>query len=256
MTPKILTYLQKLEAEKDIHILLACETGSRAWGFPSPDSDFDVRMIYVHKTNWYLSVNEARDTLERMFENRELDITGWELKKALTLMGKSNPALLERIQSPIVYRADEEFVQDMQEIAWSHYSRITAIHHYYSMAKKIADEFSDRNEYKLKKLFYALRTATVCKWISERTEIPPIEFPRIYNGLDLAPNLVRRIDELIQLKKTKPESYLHPNEPLILDFIQSCLEETANIKHTLSAGRRSVAELNAVLRKYIHKYDP
>ena len=101
MTEKINQYLDKIEIEKKVKILLACETGSRAWGFPSPDSDFDIRIIYVHKKDWYLSLNERKDSIELMFENNDIDITGWDLRKSLRLLHKSNPPLLERIQSPI-----------------------------------------------------------------------------------------------------------------------------------------------------------
>jgi predicted nucleotidyltransferase len=69
MEEKIKKYLSDLEKEKGIEILLACETGSRAWGFPSPDSDFDVRVIYKHKKNWYLSLTEEKDTIEYFLEN-------------------------------------------------------------------------------------------------------------------------------------------------------------------------------------------
>jgi len=83
MKKKIKKYLEQIEEEKEIKILLACETGSRAWGFPSPDSDYDIRIIYVHRNNWYLSVNEQKDTIDIMLENNDLDISGWELKSHL-----------------------------------------------------------------------------------------------------------------------------------------------------------------------------
>ena len=100
---KIKKYLTVLEKEKGIQILLACETGSRAWGFPSPDSDFDVRIIYKHPTDWYLSLTEEKDTLECFYENRDIDISGWDVRKCLRLLWKSNASMLERIQSPMVY---------------------------------------------------------------------------------------------------------------------------------------------------------
>ena len=98
MKEKIKQYLKEIEQRKNIKILFACETGSRAWGFPSPDSDFDIRLIYRHKKSWYLSLNEKKDTIELMADNNELDLSGWDLKKSLTLLSKSNPPLLEKIQ--------------------------------------------------------------------------------------------------------------------------------------------------------------
>lgn len=164
MEEKIKKYLNQLEEEKKIKILLACETGSRAWGFPSPDSDYDVRIIYVHDVDWYLSLKEKKDTIEWMLENNDLDITGWDLRKVLRLLWKSNPPLLERIQSPIIYRVDEKFLKDINTLATSYYSKIATMHHYLSMAKKTFEELNPQ-EYKLKKLFYALRNSTACKWI-------------------------------------------------------------------------------------------
>ena len=82
MSKRITQYLDKIEKQKEVKILLACETGSRAWGFPSPDSDFDIRIIYVHKKNWYLSLSEQKDSIDLMFENNDIDISGWDLRKS------------------------------------------------------------------------------------------------------------------------------------------------------------------------------
>ena len=84
----IITIFKEIEERKKIKILYACETGSRAWGFPSPDSDYDVRFIYMHERDWYLSLNDRDDTVETM--QGDLDITGWDLKKSLVLLKKSN----------------------------------------------------------------------------------------------------------------------------------------------------------------------
>ncbi len=223
MTEKIIQYLDKIEKEKEIKILLACETGSRAWGFPSPDSDFDIRIIYVHKKDWYLSLSEKKDSIELMFENNDIDITGWDLRKSLRLLQKSNPPLLERIQSPILYKSDNAFLAEINELANSQYSRIATIHHYLSMAKKFTEELKEKEDYKLKKFFYALRSATACKWILEREEMPPIEFQKMIDGLNIESNLLKRIGELIELKATINESYLHKGENELTSFIENCI---------------------------------
>ena len=109
MEARILEVVEKLEADLDIRVLLACETGSRAWGFASPDSDYDIRLLYCHPVEWYLSVNEPKDELSSMEDDNLLDITGWELRKTLRLLNKSNMAVFERLVSSIVYRQDEQF---------------------------------------------------------------------------------------------------------------------------------------------------
>lgn len=236
MKQKILHYLKQLEEEKDITILLAVETGSRAWGFPSPDSDFDVRLIYVHKQDWYLSLNEKKDSIEVMFEDNEIDISGWELRKSLRLLGKSNASLLERIQSSIIYHMDEDFLKGITNIAEDQYSRIGTIHHYLSMTKKFIFEMEQEKEYKLKKFFYALRSATACKWILERDEIPPISFHKMLNGLNLDKSLLVQIHKLIELKSTISERYMHQGEEELFNYIKQSIKQAEEKKSSLPAS--------------------
>ncbi len=249
MENRIKTYLSEIEEEKNIKILLACETGSRAWGFPSPDSDYDVRIIYMHKTEWYLSLNEQKDTIERMLDNNEIDITGWELRKTLRLLLKSNPALLERLQSSILYKIDASFLTEMQNLAGQCYSRISTMHHYLSMSKKCFAEVKESSKYKLKKMFYALRASMACKWILENDEMPPISFLKMMDGVNLNKALHHRILELIELKATKSESYFHTGEEVIFQFIEDTIEEATLKGKKLPAGKGSMELLNTMFRK-------
>lgn len=249
MEEKIKKYLSDLEKEKGIVILLACETGSRAWGFPSPDSDFDVRVIYKHEKDWYLGLTEEKDTIEYFLENNEIDISGWDLRKSLRLLWKSNPPLLERIQSPIIYKADKEFLTEINSVAQKTYSRIASIHHYLSMAKKAFEEVVNSEEYKLKKFFYALRASVACLWILEKEEIPPIEFGKMLKGLDLSVNLTTRIGELIELKSTISEIYLHKGENKLIEFMKTCIERADNESQSLPASKGQINDLNDFFRK-------
>lgn len=249
MKDKILQYLHKVQNENEIEILLACETGSRAWGFPSPDSDFDVRFIYRHKKDWYLNLNQQKDTIEKMYENNEFDLSGWDLKKSLNLLWKSNPPLLERIQSPIIYISDSEFIEGINILAQKSYSKIATMHHYLSMSKKIYLEFKDNPTVKLKKLFYALRTSIVCKWILEREEIPPIVFQKILKELHIQESIKQRIYELIDLKATKNEDYLHYKEVEINNFIERCIQEAEKGANSLPASKGKIEDLNSFFLK-------
>ena len=249
MKEKIKGYLSEIEQEKNVKILLACETGSRAWGFPSPDSDYDVRMIYVHPKDWYLSLSEKKDTIERMVENNDLDITGWDLRKTLRLLWKSNPPLLERIQSPILYRYNESFLTTINEHARSCYSRIATLHHYLSMARKCYEEVIRDEAFKLKKFFYALRTATVCKWILERDDIPPIAFRKVMDGLTIEPSHAKRISELIVLKSTVGEAYYHRGEEALLQFIKECIAVAEVNANHLPPARAEKENLDTFFRK-------
>ncbi len=249
MEEKIKKYLSDLEKEKGIEILLACETGSRAWGFPSPDSDFDVRVIYKHDKDWYLSLSEEKDTIEYFLENNEIDISGWDLRKSLRLLWKSNPPLLERIQSPIIYKCDKEFLTEINSVAQKSYSRIATIHHYLSMAKKAFEEVVNSEEYKLKKFFYALRASVACLWILEKEEMPPIEFGKMLNGLKLSEDLKIRIYELIKIKSTISETYLHHGEKELFEFMKSCIERAEIESQRLPASKGQISELNDFFKK-------
>ncbi len=254
MKEKIQHYLQELEQNRKIKILLACETGSRAWGFPSPDSDYDIRLIYVHQPDWYLSINEPKDSVDLMLEDNEIDISGWELKKSLQLLKKSNPPLLERIQSPIVYQEDAEFVKEIRSLAGSCYSRIASMHHYLSMSKKMLDLVEANESFKLKKFFYALRTALVCKWILEKEQIPRIEFEKLYGNLGLGEELCQRIEELIRLKAMQDEAQMHQGESALMSCIRDCISQAEQQKDQLPNSKYEIEALNQLLRKYVRKY--
>ena len=249
MKEQIKGYLTQIEQERNVKILSACETGSRAWGFPSPDSDYDVRMIYVHPADWYLTLSERKDTIERMLEDNELDITGWDLRKTLRLLWKSNPPLLERIQSPILYKFEEEFLAEINELARNCYSRIATLHHYLSMARKGYEEVTSNEAFKLKKFFYALRSATVCQWILKREDIPPIEFSKLLNGLAIDSHLVNRIYELIELKSAVGEAYYHEGEKELLSFIKHCIANAEEHGGDLPSARADKEDLDLFFRK-------
>lgn len=249
MENRIAHYLNKIEQEQQIKILLACETGSRAWGFPSPDSDFDVRIIYCHTKDWYLSLTEPKDSIDLMFDDNVIDITGWDLRKTLRLLLKSNASVLERIQSPIIYKQDEAFVREINELSPQFYARIATIYHYLGLAKKCFADIEKQPEFKLKKFFYALRAAVNCIWILEREEVPPIVFQEALAGIEIDSNLVARINELIALKATKSEAYFHSGEAELIKFIKKSIKRTQRESTALPASKGDVETLNSFFIK-------
>lgn len=260
MRKRIENKLTELAESKNIRILMACETGSRAWGFASPDSDYDVRFIYAKEEDWYLSLSEKKDTIEYMSEDKELDLTGWDIRKALRLLYKSNPPLLERAQSPILYREEKDFRAEFLALAKASYSPISTLYHYLGMAKKAYLDIEGKEEIKLKRLFYALRAAMACRWIFEKEEMPPIEFRKMMNGLakpvgaahELQPEspIVRRINELMEIKAEAPESYMHPAEPLINAFIEAEITRATEKGNDLP-GRKGNVDLDSFFRKIL-----
>jgi uncharacterized protein len=178
MSPEILASLDEVELKYSVHILLAVESGSRAWGFASQDSDYDVRFIYVHPAAWYLSVFEQREVIEPQGEGL-LDPSGWDLRKTLRLFAKCNLALNEWLNSPIVYREAEGFRNQLQSLIPIFFNPIAAIHHYVRMASASFDTRAGGTVIRTKKLFYTLRALFACRWVERTTSQPPTEFERL-----------------------------------------------------------------------------
>ncbi|AZK48653.1 nucleotidyltransferase domain-containing protein [Paenibacillus lentus] len=207
---QILAQLRQIEQEEQVKIIYACESGSRAWGFPSKDSDYDVRFIYVRPIEWYLSIFEKRDVIERPINNL-LDINGWDLKKALNLFRKSNPPLLEWLQSPIVYMEDYSAAEQIRGFSSLTFSPKACMYHYLHMAEGNYREYLQREQVKIKKYFYVLRPVLACEWIEKYGTMPPIEFTTLTDQLLPAESEVKAaIDSLLVRKKAGDEMDFEP----------------------------------------------
>lgn len=178
MKERIEAELVRIESRYEVRLLFVVESGSRAWGFASPDSDYDVRFVYAHRRDWYLSVFEQRDVIEEMLPDK-LDISGWDLRKALRLFSKCNVALNEWLSSPIVYAETPGFRSALAALMPAYFNPVAALHHYRRMAEHaLADSLAERR-IRIKKLFYALRAILACRWISNMQAQPPTEFSRL-----------------------------------------------------------------------------
>ncbi|GAA0188982.1 nucleotidyltransferase domain-containing protein [Fulvivirga kasyanovii] len=240
--------LKAIEKQKGVKVLYACESGSRAWGFPSPDSDYDVRFIYAHDLDWSLSIRKRKDTID-LPVNDLLDIGGWEVGKALKLLWKSNGPFLEWMQSPIVYHADDSFTSMIKELCPYYFSPIALMHHYQSMAKKYYEACQGQKEVKLKRYFYALRAAMAGKWIREKGSMSPIQLTKM---LVLADEPVcRRIYELIDVKSCQSEGYVHPAEPLLNDFLAQTIQDNDLIAASLPSARGDFEKLDRFYRAVV-----
>lgn len=244
MEKKILEKLKQVEQEKNVEILYAVESGSRAWGFASPDSDYDIRFIYKHELNYYLSLWEQTDVIEFMTEE-DLDGSGWDLRKTLKLLSKSNAPLLEWLFSPVVYFENEAFVTQMRRLAQECFSPVACLHHYLGTTKNFMD-VCQAEEVKLKSYFYALRTALAGKWIIEHNSFPPVDFMEL---LPIAPqNIQEKVKELMTIKAKQDEKYLHPKEVLITDFLMETVKFNQENANGLGSGKKMAVELDEVFR--------
>ncbi|MBI5352434.1 MAG: nucleotidyltransferase domain-containing protein [Chloroflexi bacterium] len=237
MKKNILAQLNEIEKNHDVVILYACESGSRAWGFPSADSDYDVRFIYLRPVKWYLSVEEKRDVIEVPI-NDQLDINGWDLKKALQLFRKSNPPLLEWLGSPIVYLEKYSIRSQLRDLAKMYYSPISCFHHYLSAARGHYRDALSENGIKLKWYFYTLRTLLAAQWINAGYGVVPTEFAILLERLVTSPTLKAEILELVKVKESGTEKDRQPNIPSINTYIET---EMARLEKTqISLENKSV----------------
>lgn len=216
---EILARLARAEREHDVRVLLAVESGSRAWGFASPNSDYDARFIYVHRPEWYLSVGleEQRDVIEYPIVD-DLDINGWDLRKALRLYWKSNPAFMEWIQSPLIYSQQGRFLDGSRALMRDVYSVESGMYHYRSMAKTNYRGYLQNDLVPLKKYFYVLRPLLAVRWLERFGTPAPIEFDRLLATVDDRA-LLDAIDALLAQKRASPELGLSPQVPVIHEFI-------------------------------------
>jgi predicted nucleotidyltransferase len=247
MKEKILEKLKEIETEKRVEILYAVESGSRAWGFASPDSDYDIRFIYKHDLDYYLSLWEKTDVIEFMTED-DLDGSGWDLRKTVRLFAKSNAPLLEWLFSPVVYYENEAFTSEMRHLAKDCFSPVACLHHYLGTTKNFMD-ICEQEEVKLKSYFYALRTALAGKWIIANNTFPPVDFMEL---LPIAPqNVQEKVKELIIIKANQDESYLHPKEALITTFLQETVVFNQENASDLGSGKKMSKELDGVFRHMV-----
>lgn len=206
MREKIIESLRQLEKEKDIKILLAVESGSRAWGFSSSDSDYDVRFIYAHKPDWYLSVFPKKDVIERMIGNHLLDMSGWELRKTLQLLYKSNPNLADWLLTDQIYISEPEFLAEIRDMQSRYYNPIQAMYHFLSIAKKHDEKYLSKNGFTLKRFLYFLRGLLACEYIEAQKTHPPVEFERLVDATVKDQSQKQEIRKIIELKRISKES--------------------------------------------------
>lgn len=245
--------LLEIEEQEQVKILLAVESGSRAWNVASPDSDYDVRFVYVRRKKDYLRLEEVRDTIEWQLDD-VLDINGWDLKKALVQFHKSNATLFEWSNSPIVYKMTEEW-KKVYSVARDYFSMKSAVYHYYGIANSTYCQFLQEEQVKYKKYFYALRPLFACKYIEAHHCPPPVLFADFLN--DEVPAALRDgIEELLELKKQSGEKEKNDQIPVIREFIRDELQIQKALVESMTDDRKKDWEaLNAVFCEILDEHE-
>ena len=239
MKETILKSLLKIEEDYNVKILYAAESGSRAWEFPSKDSDYDVRFIYVHKKDDYLTIDQMgigkkRDVIELPI-NDLLDITGWELTKTLRLFRKSNPPLMEWLRSSIVYYQAFSTIDQMNELSKNIFAPNSCLHHYLNMASNNFREYLQGDEVKIKKYFYVLRPVLAARWIERYNEFPPLEFPKLVEDILPEGELKKQIHLLLKRKINGDELDFEQKIEVINDYLNDEILQLREYAKTLNS---------------------
>ncbi len=253
MRATVLDCLAALERQHGVSVLFACESGSRGWGFASPDSDYDVRFLYVHRLPWYLTVTPGRDVIEQPISG-ELDVNGWDLRKALQLLLASNPVLLEWLRSPIVYRQDDSFAHSFRGLAEQAFSPVRGYHHYVAMARKNFREYLRGETVRYKKYLYVLRPLLAARWIRQGRGVPPMRFADLVDGVLDDGAVVGEINRLLEVKMRSGEAATSPRWQRLNDYIEAELA-VAEAHPVTDSLRADTAMLDAFLHHTVLRFD-
>ena len=242
MKELILPKLKEIKQKENVRILHAVESGSRAWGFASPDSDYDVRFIYVRRPEDYLRLERTRDVIEWQLDET-LDINGWDLQKMLRLLHKSNPTVFEWNASPVVYSTTPEWAA-LQPVISACFLSKPGLYHYLSMAKSNYREYLRGDTVRLKKYFYVLRPLLACRWILAKGTPPPVAFRALMDAC-LPAELTDAVERLLMLKMNCPEISEGPRVDVLNAFIERSLSDmTEKIQRLPSSAPAAWGALN------------
>ena len=227
--------LTEVEQTENVRIILAAESGSRAWGFASPDSDYDVRFIYVRRPEDYIRLRPVRDVIEWQLDD-VYDVSGWDLQKTLKLTYESNMSVHEWCSSPIVYR-ENELADPLRKLAAECFIPKKAIYHYISTARNNYKVYLSGDEVRLKKYFYALRPILAAKWVDDYRTPPPMLFDELVQA-ELRQDMLPVVEELVRVKKATPEIGRGPKIPELdayiteqIELIQEAADRAENIRN-------------------------
>jgi hypothetical protein len=247
--------LLRIAEDNNIRILYACESGSRGWGFSSPDSDYDVRFIYLHPTSWYLSILPQDDGMD-LFIDKELDINGWDIRKVLRLLIKSNVTPFEWLQSPIVYQADEDFKAALWSLSQHFFQARPSIQQYLGLASNsMRKGLLNDTEINIKKYFHVLRPLLAAIWIAEHKTAAPMTFSDLVPALQSFPHIEGIVMELWEQKLQLNEKDTIKQIPELNDFIQREINKCHSLAENIEETAVRTDMLDAFFRMVIQTYN-
>lgn len=196
-----------------------------------------------------MSLSKVKDTIEHM--DGGLDITGWDLKKCLTLLKKSNAPLIERFQSPIEYYAMPGFKEQFKGLIAAYYSPTAVFFHHHSLAKKFWEDIKDADQMKLKNWFYLVRSLLSCNWITEDKSVLPMHFEGLLKYTERG--MKAELRKLVELKATVGEKYLHPQDERLNRWIVELFDKVETGKNALGVNNTDMTLLNDFFLKKLYE---
>lgn len=243
--------LIETEKSQNVKIPLAIESGSRGWGFASPDSDYDCRFIYVHEKDWYVRVTEKKDFIEYAADE-VFDINGWDLKKVIQHIIKSNAVIYEWLSSNEIYIKNKLVAEELDNLAKHFFNPVSACYHYLSIAKNKFNEVIYYPDAKLKNYFYIMRPLANLDYIQKYKKMPYMEYEKTLSEIEIDQNILNEIKETTNIKKVSNESYKVQQNKILLDYFSNEIEKhTEILKNMKFEKNKDYSEVDNTFRKII-----
>lgn len=257
LDPQVVGEIDARLAALDVAVPWAIESGSRAWGFPSPDSDYDCRFLFVRSIDSYLSPWRERDVIETPLD-KIFDVNGWDLIKAVRLMLKGNAVVVEWLRSPIVYTGSTDFRDGLLALAGEVSNRPLIGRHYLHVG--LRQWHPDSDDMKLKKIFYSLRAAAVLRWLQVHPHdlLPPMNLQELLAEGDPPADLIAEASELLSRKLVTRELGTGSVPPAILRFTNDqftrAYDEYEHADGRVSGESRAIA--SRYFRSAVERFGP
>ena len=249
--------LAELATDQGVRILFAIESGSRAWGFPSADSDYDVRFVHARPRGDYLSVRECRDVIETPLADDPtlgvpFDLNGWDVQKALRLALTSNPILHEWLASPVVYAADVQALMALRDFTTRTADRAVYGYHYDRLCRGARTQMAEIGGATVKRYCYALRPALMLMWLNARDDLPPMDVKGLIDGLNLSGEAISAMAGLFAHKRTGGEKDAVAGVAVLDALIEDALRDEAPRPDRIDIGAHPLlGEADAIFRNLI-----
>lgn len=236
--------LREIEEKEKVEIIYAAESGSRAWGFSSPDSDYDVRFVYKRPREDYLKLDPFSTVIEWQVDDT-FDISGWDVRKTLLMLYKSNPTVFEWNNSPVVYKTTEEWEEISKKIN-KFFMSYTGLYHYFNTARTAYMKYLRSERVRLKKYFYALRPILACRWILSEGTPPPMSFTELCEK-KLPEELFPEVNALLEMKMSSCETTEIERIEKLNSFITKELDFLGSeIKNVQGGKSPDMSEINRI----------